>query len=380
MKIAYVHALPLEYYPPATNLLDLMNARDSWQVRAWTTANRRGMPAWRHERMDVTRFAHPSSSVPLPLRLQGYLSWHFRTAASIARWKADTVISVEPHSALAVWLYYRIFRGTAALFIHHHEYYSPADFMQPGMRLLRATFRAERDDLFARAQWVSQTNEDRVRLLMQWSPAIRHGAAKAMPNYPPEKWVRKANAAMRPSRMTKHLRLVYLGSASFEDAFIREIATWAAERPEIATLHVCGNNVKPEVWGWLRSLGAANISIDERGVAYEDLPRFLTDFDVGLVLYKGNTLNFVHNVPNKAIEYLACGLEVWYPTPMKSMGEFHRRFNHLRMREVDFARMPAFELTPLTHAESTSEFPFTAEAATAPLMTALERVSARAEE
>ena len=371
VKVAYLHVLPLEYYPPARNVLTLMSRREGWKVRAWSSPNRRGLPEWNDSGVQVSRRADASPRSSLPLRIAAFLGWHARTAAQIARWKPDALISVEPHSALAAWMYYHVFRGRAALFIHHHEYYSAIDFLGPGMRTLRSTANLERNDLFRRARWVSETNAERMRLLREWTPQIADKAAYLLPNYPPAEWIGRAT---RSGRTDQHgrIRLVYVGSASFEDTYIREAATWVAAHPDQLSLHVVSDNIRADVWDWLRSLASPNITLDSSGCDYDALPGLLTQFDVGLVLYKGNTLNFVYNVPNKAFEYLACGLDVWYPPEMKGMRIFHDNFPHQRLREVNFRDLPA-DLPKVTHsAEIPEEFQFTCEAALAPLFVQLE--------
>ncbi len=372
MKIAYLHVLPLEYYPPATNALSILSRHPGWRVRAWSSANARNLTQWRDDAVRVSRPFHPHSASRLPFRAGGYMAWHLRTAAEIAAWKPDALISVEPHSALAAWLYYRVMQGRAALFIHHHEYYAREDFSRGGMRLLRRTMPLERDYLFPRAEWVSQTNEVRLRLLREWNHGIREEAARILPNYPTEEWALRAKALPRPDR-GQQLRLVYAGSASFDDTFIREAAEWVAGHPGTMSLHVAGNNVSRDVWDWLESLKLPNITTDRAGFDYDALPGLLRHFDVGLIIYKGNTLNFVHNVPNKAIEYLACGLNVWYPIQMEGMRLFRRRFPAEALTEVDFQKLPLLPPTP-TVAGIHDPFPFTAEAALAPLMAELERI------
>lgn len=285
------------------------------------------------------------------------------------------MISVEPHSALAAWFYYRLLRGRAPLFIHHHEYYAREDFESAGMRLLRRTMSLEREYLFPRAVWISQTNATRLRLLRDWNRGVSDGVARVLPNYPPADWIHAARTL--PARAaSRKLRMVYIGSASFEDTFIREAAEWVGRHPETASLHVAGNNVSSDVWEWLESMHAPNITFDRKGYAYEALPELLGMFDVGLILYKGNTANFVHNVPNKAVEYLACGLNVWYPIQMQGMAAFHNDNSSLSLRQIDFDRladMVAGEVADGQTADG-SDFPFTAEAALAPLIAELEKL------
>jgi hypothetical protein len=370
MRIAFIHALPLEYYPPATTMLDLLSRVPGWEVRAWSSANARDSVEWTSEHVTVDRPRQSSQHASLPSRMAGYLNWHLRTARRVSQWKPNVVISIEPHSALATWLYYNVMLGNARLFIHHHEYYAPDDFSGGGMRLLRATRHLERGDLFERAEWISQTNAHRLRLLQEWNPAALH-KGRVFPNHPPVAWINRARSEARERGVTR-TRFLYLGSASLADTFIGEFAKWIAERPEKGTLHVAGNNISDEVWENLRSLGATNISFTEGGWDYSAIASMLRNYDVGLVLYRGNTQNFVYNVPNKTFEYLAGGLEVWYPLQMHSMAEFHAANPSLPMREVNFLDLPA-DVPALIPTVMAGDFPFTAETATRPMIDCIER-------
>ena len=373
MKVAFIHQLPLEIYPPASNALATLAGQEGWEVRVWSSANGNRMPLYQNMTVEVSRPNFPGRQWGSVARLSGFVRWHLRVARDLARWQPDAVISVEPHSALAVWIFYRILGGAARLFIHHHEYYAPSDYLKPGSRTTRICHHFEKTYLFGRAEWVSQTNETRLRMSMDDCGAITAATARVWPNYPPRGWCDRAKAAMTAAQSPvaePPLRLICVGSLSFEDTFIREVAEWVAARPGRVSLHVCGHNVRLEVWDWLASLDATNISCQPTGCAYDDLPELLVRFEVGLVLYKGNTLNFVHNVPNKAVEALVCGLEVWYPPEMAGMKEFHRRMPELPLREVDFRQMAA-ELPSRLSRVAVVPGSFTAESAIEPLLTVL---------
>ncbi len=370
MKIAVVHVLPLEYYPPVRNMLKLFAERRGWDIRAWTTSNSRGMRPWSSPAVTVRRPHNAKETSTLPLRLAGYASWHLQTALELRAWKPDAVIYIEPHSALAVSIFYKISRARTPLFIHHHEYYAPEDYEGPGMRVLRATRKLERNGLFPRASWVSQTNDQRLRLLLAERAFIRRESAYSLPNYPPTAWVKSADVS-EATVSHEILRIVYVGSASFHDTFIREAVEWAAAHRDTVSLHICGDNVQPNVVSWIRSLASGNVTVNDHGVDYEKLPSFLRSFDVGLVLYRGNTLNFVHNVPNKAVEYLACGLQVWYPGVMEGMVHFHQLHPQENLREMNFEELPAVPPTVMPRPPH-DEFPFTAERALRPLIARLE--------
>ena len=365
MKIAYLHTLPLEYYPPATNTLDLLGKA---VVRAYTSQNLKGKKAYQGRPGEIFRFKSPDPSSHQIVRLAVVLWWHVRTAWSLFWFRPDAVIYVEPHSALAAYLYFRFLFGKARLLIHHHEYYEPGDFLRPGMRLPRLGARLESSYLFGRAGWISQTNTDRLQLLKSRHPEIADGVWQLFPNYPPLEWLARARnyqctesslrgkrsnpGAMhrrglrprddQPRSDASRVRLIYVGSASFHDTYIEEIVRWAAGHPDSVQLHVQGYNVDESVWNWLKAERFSNVTFDAAGYDYDDLPDILCDYDVGLVLYKGNTVNFVYNVPNKVFEYLVCGLKVWYPQEMIGIHRFNEENRH-GLRELDFRNLTCLQ-------------------------------------
>ncbi len=341
-------------------------------MRAWSSENRKGIPRWESPSVRVDRPGHPHPESPMLLRMAGYLAWHVRTAVALVKWRPDVIMSVEPHSALAVWIYYFILRGKARLFVHHHEYYAPEDFRRNGMRLLRVVGKMERRDLFQRAEWVSQTNRERMRLLREWNPQIRGETAKIFPNYPLGEWSENSDAVVKERLGMRPLRLIYVGSASFEDTFIREVVEWVGRREGEVSLHICGNNIHSDVWEWLRERAFANVTLEPEGRDYRELPSLLGKSDVGLVLYKGKTLNFVYNVPNKAIEYLSCGLEVWYPPEMDGMTIFHREHSESELRMIDFTNLPNGVPERAAEPDCRQWRDFTCEAAMEPLFAQME--------
>lgn len=145
---------------------------------------------------------------------------------------------------------------------------------------------------------------------------------------------------------------------------------WVVAHSGEVSLHLCGHNVRADVWKWIGSLEADSISTDPAGCTYDALPELLTQFDVALVLYKGNTLNFIHNVPNKVTEALACGLEVWYPPEMEGMIGFQRDFPELPLRMIDW-KNPPDAIPERLQAPAADDFPFTCEKATQCLVEAI---------
>jgi hypothetical protein len=63
---------------------------------------------------------------------------------------------------------------------------------------------------------------------------------------------------------------------------------------------------------------------------------------VGLILYKATSLNFRFNAPNKLFEYLAAGLDVWFPMEMLGCYPYLRNDYYPKVMKVDFTRLSTF--------------------------------------
>jgi hypothetical protein len=67
-------------------------------------------------------------------------------------------------------------------------------------------------------------------------------------------------------------------------------------------------------------------------------------YQIGIILHKGDTLNYVHNAPNKLFEYLVCGLDVWFPNEMQGVYPYERNDAFPKVISVDFTRMKNFDI------------------------------------
>jgi hypothetical protein len=82
----------------------------------------------------------------------------------------------------------------------------------------------------------------------------------------------------------------------------------------------------------------------KEGVDYDKLPFVLKKYDVGVVLYNGHIANYVLNAPNKLFEYIACGLDVWFPTVMKGSLDYTTTGSYPKVMAVDFTSLKDFNL------------------------------------
>ena len=75
------------------------------------------------------------------------------------------------------------------------------------------------------------------------------------------------------------------------------------------------------------------------GIQYQELPDVLTKYDVGVILYTGHIENYIYNAPNKLFEYLACGLDVWFPDVMKGSMPYLTTETYPKVMAVDFNQL-----------------------------------------
>ena len=76
-----------------------------------------------------------------------------------------------------------------------------------------------------------------------------------------------------------------------------------------------------------------------QSINYYDLPKILVKYDIGITIYKGRILNYVYNVPNKILEYLACGLWVWYSESLVSTTTFVNQNSINGCEAINFSKI-----------------------------------------
>jgi hypothetical protein len=332
-RIAVVHWLPLEQFPPVENLLKELGRGDDVTVRCFTTRNDRGLPDLDTGGIKTLRWTFPSKGMNRWSRLLLLVGFQLWVSLRLVVFRPSTVLYYEPHSAGAVFLYVMLF-GRVRLFVHNHEYREQSHFKDPGNRLFALFHRLEKRFLYRRAEMISHTNQDRVRMFLEDLPSIDPAKMRAIPNFPAHDWL----SDLEPRQGDGPIRMIYVGAASFQDTFIREFVEWfGSQPPDSVTLTLMVNNTHPETREWLLGLREQNISVNVNGVPYSELPRVLREHDIGVILYRGTTRNYIYNAPNKLFEYLICGLDVWFPQVMVGIRSYADKPERPRVRAVDFA-------------------------------------------
>jgi hypothetical protein len=351
MRIAVVHQLPVEYYPPVSNFVDYVSNLAGTEVHLYSSPNKKGRPEYRPARANVWRNKsnHNKNAVKSIL---DRLIWHFNVARQLSTIQPENLIYFEPHSAFAAYLYYRIYQGRAKLFIHHHEYYSAKDYLRSNNKSIRIFHRLEICDLFKRAKWISQTNRKRLELFEADHPSVDSTKFRVLSNLPPAKWKETKNLAWLSNAVNGTLKLVYVGSVSLADTYLREVVEWVCQQnKDVVSLDIFAYQLDTATSNFLKENESSNLRFHSTGVSYDDLPQILSIFHVGLILYKGNTVNFQHNATNKLFEYLACGLDVWFASNLQGVRPYQTESTYPRVIPVDFTRLSERNLVSLKSRE-----------------------------
>ena len=343
-RLCILHWMPVEDFPPAMNMVKYFGQQHDWEVSLCTNRHHLDRPEFLHETGEVIRGVFPTGTSGIR-RLLAYASFHLKSFVHLMKTRPDTILYIEPHSVFPVVLS-RLFTRRARIFAHFHEYHSPDEYEKPGMRMARWFHKLEKRWVFPKVAWISQTNLQRLELFLRDNPEIDKSRAQVLSNFPPLCWWQTQNQAWsKNNRADEPIRFVYVGALSRADTFIEETVIWIAQLgPLKASLDIYCYNMHPETREWLRTVADKQIRVHESGIAYEELPGLLSEFHVGLILYKGNTPNYVHNASNKLFEYLSCGLDVLYPFQMAGVRPYRISARVPRVVECDFSN-----LTELTY-------------------------------
>jgi hypothetical protein len=329
-------------YPPVMNLSGFLDG-EGFDLEVHSTINHSPGREFRCGKSLIHRSASPAMFAGWK-RLGCYVLFQISTFLRLLRRRPDAIVYVEPSSSFPVYLY-SLLRPGIRVFIHHHEYHSPDQFLRPGMRLIRWFHVLERRRLFRRAVWVSHTNAKRMEMFVADCPMVPISARRLLPNYPPASWREGLNLAWRKDGGP--FRFVYVGSLSLKDTFVGEFVAWLLSQPQgTVQFDVFAYNLDAATRGFLEGVHGEVIRFFPRGMDYETLPQVLRQYHAGVILYRAETLNYRYNETNKLFEYLICGLDVWYSNRMEGIRPHAREDVSPRVIECDFADMASRDWSP----------------------------------
>jgi len=347
-KLAILHYMPLEYYPPVTNLIDYLT---NYHIDRFTeikvysntnVSNRKEYEVINNVKsLTIFRSKFPKTSDKNLMRMFKYLYFNLYTLLSLVKNQPDKLIYFESYSAWPVYIYTKNFNKNCKVFIHCHEYF-PKQWYQKNMKQVKYFHKLEKKLLYKKATWISQTNETRLKLFHNDHPYIKSEVLKIMPNYPPRSW--QSQIANRKSQIANQTsqRLVYIGSLSLKNTYIKELCEWVIQQNGEVLFDIYSYNLDNETLTFLNNLKSDFISFFKNGIEYNNIPKVLGNYNVGVILYKPFSLNYINNVTNKFYEYYACGLDIWFSKSMKSTYQHISPETYPRVIPIDFTRLKYF--------------------------------------
>lgn len=327
-------------YPPVQNLISVLEksagGNKVYVITTHTTVSSLKTFLTNDSRIKIKRLGWSGNNTGLFKSLLTYLLFYISSVFYLLVLRPGKVLYFETISSFPAWLYKRLLNAKAAIFIHYHEYTTPLAYSD-GMYLTR-NFHALEKWLYPKAAWVSQTNHTRLSLFEKdILPVIAYNL-QVLPNYPPQSWG-LADDDKHSNGDT--IKVVYTGALSMDTMFTKQFAEFINAQNGQLSWDIYSYNISPEASSYLAALNSSWIRLNS-GVDYNELPKILAEYDVGVILYNGHIANYVYNAPNKLFEYFVCGLYVWYPDVMKGITDLQYEDANIHLSAIDFTRMVNF--------------------------------------
>lgn len=318
-NIILIHFQPLEFYPPIQNLLSVFQISeflpDIFVIStSQSTLNNYEVKV---ESIKIKRININSSN--RIIRLIKICYFYLSSFFLLLKHRPSKVLYFESISAFPAIVYKLLFKKVR-LFVHYHEYTTKEEYIN-GMHLVRLNHFLEKKT-YSKFAWISHTNNNRIQLFKNDQLGISEAILHVMPNFPLSIW-QKLSTLSRANQKERSqiLKLVYVGSISVEDTYIKEIIEHVINHPKKFELEIFSLFFPEDLFKLINKGNANNIKYSGP-INYHDIPQKLKNKDIGLILYKGNTVNYIYNAPNKLFEYIACGLDVWFPKEMLGCYEY----------------------------------------------------------
>ena len=373
-KLAILHYLPLEYYPPVTNFIDYIaneHSDDFNKVKVFTCKNIKARKEYKIKgkgerekgkgevirsenikgesiqvsslksfKFRIYRSPFPKESDSGFKRLLKYLHYNLFSLIRLISYRPDNLLYYESYSVWPAYIYTKYFNRKCRIFIHNHEYFSKKWYAST-MKQVRYFHKLEEKWLYRKALWISETNEERKELFHKDYPYLSKVKLKILPNYPPSLW-HKESLYKKQRTTNRALTVVYIGSLSLKNTYIKEFCEWVINQKGDIKFDIYSYNISQDTIDFLSGINNPDIKFFNNGIEYDGIPNILSKYDVGIILYKPFSLNYINNVTNKFYEYFACGLDIWFSKTMKSTYQHIEPKTYPAVIPVDFTRLKHF--------------------------------------
>jgi hypothetical protein len=338
-----IHFQPLELYPPVMNLVNYIKSYDEdFSVIILSThSTNPGIDTFKagSKKISIIRPCKSGTALPAMIRYLNYIYFYACSLFLLMLRRPRAILYYETLSSYPAYLYKKYFSADIPLYIHYHEYTSPAEYMT-GMKLVKY-FNKKEKKLYHKAAWISHTNEERLsRFLADERLESGHNTF-ILPNYPSELWQHK------PALLDdESIKIVYAGAVSMDTMYTESFANWVQSKNGKLLWDIYSNNITENARTFLGKINSPFIRL-LNGVNYNELQKILPGYNVGVILYNGHIPNYVFNAPNKLFEYLACGLDVWHPGVMIGCLRYNTAGTYPAVISLDFTNPDSFDIDRL---------------------------------
>lgn len=334
-NIIVIHFQPLEFYPPIQNLLSVFQ-RSEFLPNIFVISTSQSTLNNYEVKVEFIKIKRINiNSLNRIIRLLKYCYFYLSSFYLLLKHRPSKVLYFESISAFPAIVYKLLFKKVR-LFVHYHEYTTKEEY-KDGMHLVRWNHFLEKKT-YSKFSWISHTNNNRIQLFKNDQLGISDVILHVMPNFPLSSWQKFSTlSSVNQRERSQILKLVYVGAISIEDTYIKEIIEHVSNHPEKFELEIFSLYFPEDLFKLIKKGNVNNINYSGP-INYHDIPQKLKNKDVGLILYKGNTLNYIYNAPNKLFEYLACGLDVWFPREMLGCYEYISNVNP-QVLKLDFLNL-----------------------------------------
>ena len=340
VPILIIHFNPLERYPPVQNLMDYLGVHSKRKVVVISTFNiNSALNNYENSFENIIIKRTVNVPAAYSFRVFYYISFYSKCLYWLMKYRPKSVLYFETISSWAALFYKKMKGEKVKLLVHYHEYSCPQEY-EHGMRLVKSMHQTECKMYSSEFDWISQTNEVRLKKFITDNSLenVDQSVFHTMPNYPSKYWAKEK----KTFHTTGKLRLVYVGSLGYDTTYLEEITEWVLLNKAIVSLDIFSDNIDDKAKDFLQAINDDAISF-HGGCIYKELPEKLKNYDVGLVMYKPVSDNWIQNAPNKLFEYLACGLDVWFSKTMAYTLTLERRDLYPKIIALDFEKLDGFD-------------------------------------
>jgi len=337
--VIIIHFQPMELYPPVMNMIDFIHKQyQAKKVIVVTSSCNIDLEKFNLKGSNIVfkRVARLEKQQGSYTRYFNYFLFYVRCLLLLLKNKPSAVLYYETLSSFPAWIYKKFINKKLPVFIHYHEYTSPSEYKK-GMKMNHFFHKREKW-LYKTASWISHTNSDRLKLFLKDELLNNNVAANVLPNYPSKAWfVKKERNNSLP------VKIVYIGALSLDTMHTASFVKWVLSQEGNVIWDIYSNNIDLPAQQFLKEVDT-NIIRLHKGVNYCEIPLILKNYTVGVILYNGHIPNYIFNAPNKLFEYLACGLDVWFPIEMKGCFPYITNGTYPKVLPLDFNKLQHFGL------------------------------------